>query len=312
MENQTTASEFVLLGLTRDPHLQRFLFLGFLVIYFITLFGNMVIMIVISTDSHLHSPMYFFLFHLALIDICYATTIVPKMLVNFLVKHKTIGFSGCITQMSFILLSAGSEIFMLSAMAYDRYVAICKPLHYQAAMSKVFCSQLVGGAWVMGILHSIINTVPMLNVQFCKYTEIKHFSCELPPLLTAACSETFLNKLVLLSSAVIFGSSSFLLTLISYIYIISTILKIQSSKGKQKAFSTCSSHLMVVALLYTTALFQYTKPSSVSSVILDQMFSFQYSILTPMLNPIIYSLKNKDVKTALGRISGKIQVSQLV
>ncbi|NXK45019.1 OR5V1 protein, partial [Chauna torquata] len=299
MENQTSANEFVLLGLTSDPHLQSLLFFVFSVTYFITLFGNMLIMIVVRTDPHLHSPMYFFLFHLALIDICYTTTIVPKMLVNFLVKQKSIEFCACITQMSLILLSAGSEIFMLSAMAYDRFVAICSPLHYQEAMNKLVCSQLVGSAWAMGFLHSIINTLPMLNVQFCKYTEIKHFSCELPPLLTAACHRTFLNKLVLLSSAVIFGSSSFLLTLISYIYIISTVLKIQSPNGRHKAFSTCSSHLIIVVLLYTTALFQYTKPSSASSVILDQLFSIQYSILTPMLNPIIYSLKNNDVKTAL-------------
>ncbi|NXN37304.1 OR5V1 protein, partial [Rhinoptilus africanus] len=298
-ENQTSASELVLLGLTSDPHLQSFLFFVFSVIYFITLTGNMVIMVVISTDPRLHSPMYFFLFHLALTDICYGTTIVPYMLVNFLVKQKTIEFTICIIQMSLILLSAGIEIFMLSAMVYDRYVAICKPLHYQEVMNKLICSHLVGGAWAVGVLHSIVNTLPMLNVQFCKYTEIKHFSCELPPLLAAACGGTFLNKLVLLSSAVIFGSSSFLLTLISYIYIISTVLKIQSAKGRHKAFSTCSSHLIIVVLLYTTALFQYTKPSSVSSFILDQLFSMQYSILTPMLNPIIYSLKNNDVKTAL-------------
>ncbi|NWX23695.1 OR5V1 protein, partial [Aegotheles bennettii] len=308
--NQTNASEFVLLGLTSDPHLQNLLFFVFSVIYFITLFGNMLIMIVISIDPHLHSPMYFFLFHLALIDICYATTIVPYMLLNFLVKQKTIVFSVCIMQMSLILLSAGSEIFMLSAMAYDRYVAICKPLHYQEIMNKPVCNWLVGGAWAMGVLHSIVNTLPMLNVQFCKHTEIKHFSCELPPLLAAACSGTFLSNLVLLSSAVIFGSSSFLLTLISYIYIISTVLKIQSARGRHKAFSTCSSHLIIVVLLYTTALFQYTKPSSVSAFILDQLFSIQYSILTPMLNPIIYSLKNNDVKAALGRMLGKMQVFQ--
>ncbi|NXW59438.1 OR5V1 protein, partial [Eurystomus gularis] len=306
--NQTSASEFILLGLTGDPHLQSLLFFVFSVIYFITLFGNMVIVIVISTDPHLLSPMYFFLSHLALTDICYATTIVPYMLVNFLVKQKTIDFSACIIQMSLILLSAVTEIFMLSVMAYDRYVAICKPLHYQEVMSRRVCIHLVGSAWTMGALYSIINTLPVLNVQFCKYTEIKHFSCELPPLLTAACGRTLLNKLFLLSSAVIFGSSSFLLTLISYICVISTVLKIQSSKERHKAFSTCSSHLIIVVLLYTTALLEYTKPSSVSAFIPDQLFSIQYSILTPMLNPIIYSLKNKDVKRALGRMLGKIQV----
>ncbi|NXT02296.1 OR5V1 protein, partial [Jacana jacana] len=298
-ENQTSTSEFVLLGLTSNPRLQSFLFFVFLVIYFITLLGNMVIMTVTSTDPRLHSPMYFFLFHLALTDICYSTTIVPYMLLHFLAKQKSVGFSTCIIQMSFILLSAGSEIFLLSAMAYDRYLAICKPLHYQEVMNNLVRSQLVGGAWAMGVLYSLINTLPVLNVQFCKHTEIKHFSCELPPLLSAACGGTLLNKLVLLASAVAFGSSSFLLTLLSYISIISAVLKIQTAKGRHKAFSTCSSHLIIVGLLYTTALFQYTKPSSVSSLVLDQLFSIQYSILTPMLNPIIYSLKNKDVKIAL-------------
>ncbi|XP_054080643.1 olfactory receptor 5V1-like [Rissa tridactyla] len=308
MENQTSGTDFVLLGLTRDPLLQRLLFTVVLIIYLIILLGNIVIMMVIRTDLHLHSPMYFFLFHLAVVDICYATTVVPKMLVNFLVKGSiTIAVNACMTQMFFIFLSAGSEVFMLSVMAYDRYVAICNPLKYQEAMSKHFCYQLVGSAWAMGLLYSVLNTIPVLNIQFCGHTEIKHFSCELPPLLSAACSGTFLSKLILLFSAVIFGCSSFLLTLISYICIIATVLKIQSAEGRHKAFSTCSSHFIVVGLLYVTALFQYTKPKSVSSIILDQVLSTQYSILTPMLNPIIYSLKNKDMKTALGRILKKLQ-----
>ncbi|NWQ97097.1 OR5V1 protein, partial [Burhinus bistriatus] len=308
MENQTSGTEFVLLGLTRDPLLQSLLFTVFLIIYLIILLGNTVIMMVIRTDLHLHSPMYFFLFHLALVDICYATTVVPKMLVNLLVKGSiTIAVNACMTQMFFIFLSAGCEVFMLSVMAYDRYVAICNPLKYQEAMSKHFCYRLVGSAWAMGLLYSVLNTIPVLNIQFCGHTEIKHFSCELPPLLSAACSGTFLSKLILLFSAVIFGSSSFLLTLVSYIYIIATVLKIQSAEGRHKAFSTCSSHFIVVGLLYVTALLQYTKPKSVSSIILDQVLSTQYSILTPMLNPIIYSLKNKDVKTALSRILKKLQ-----
>ncbi|NXP55567.1 OR5V1 protein, partial [Heliornis fulica] len=303
MENQTTGTEFVLLGLTRDHLLQRLLFTMFLIIYLIILLGNMVVMMVIRTDLHLQSPMYFFLFHLAFIDICYGTTVVPKMLVNFLVKGSiTISINACMTQMFFIFLSAGCEVFMISVMAYDRYVAICNPLNYQEAMNKHFCYQLVVSVWATGLLYSVLNTVPVLNIQFCGHTEIKHFSCELPPLLSAACSGMFLSKLILLSSAVIFGSSSFLLTLISYIYIITTILKIQSAEGRHKAFSTCSSHFIVVGLLYITALVQYTKPKSVSSIILDQVLSTQYSILTPLLNPIIYTLKNKDVKTALSRI----------
>ncbi|NXT76964.1 OR5V1 protein, partial [Zapornia atra] len=308
MENQTTGTEFVLLGLTRDPLLQSLLFTVFLIIYLIILLGNMVIMMAIRTDLHLQSPMYFFLFHLAFIDICYATAVLPKMLGNFLVKGSiTIAINACMTQMFFIFLSAGCEVFMLSVMAYDRYVAICNPLKYQEAMSKQFCYQLVGSAWAMGLFYSVLNTVPVLNIQFCGHTEIKHFSCELPPLLSAACGGTFLSKLILLSSAVIFGCSSFLLTLISYIYIITTVLKIQSAEGRHKAFSTCSSHFIAMGLLYITALFQYTKPKSVSSIILDQVLSTQYSILTPMLNPIVYSLKNKDVKTALSRFLKKLQ-----
>ncbi|XP_039353411.1 olfactory receptor 5V1-like [Mauremys reevesii] len=309
MENQTNVNEFILVGLSNYPELQFFLFLVFLVIYLITLVGNMIIMLVIRADPHLHTPMYFFLSHLSFVDICYSSAIVPKMLVNFLAKHKTISVNGCLAQMFFILLSAGTEVFVLSAMAYDRYAAICHPLHYVGTMNKRVSRQLVGGSWIMGLLYSLVNTVPVLKLHFCGPNEIRHFSCELPPLLQLSCNGTFINKIALLSSAVIFGFSSFLFTLVSYIHIISTILRIRSTEGRRKAFSTCSSHLIVVVLLFVTALSQYMKSSSVASLFLDELFSIQYSILTPMLNPIIYSLKNKDVKTALTRILGKIQVS---
>ncbi|XP_008174186.1 olfactory receptor 5V1-like [Chrysemys picta bellii] len=307
MKNQTMVTEFILLGLSSDPQMQIFLFLVFLVIYLITLGGNIVIMLVIRTDSHLHTPMYFFLFHLSFVDICYSSVTVPNMLINLLADHKTISVNGCITQMFFILLSAGAEVFILSAMAYDRYTAICDPLRYMERMSKGICVLLVSGAWTMGFFYALLNTVFTLKLHFCEYNQIHHFSCELPPLLQLSCTETLTNQVVLLTSIVIFGSSSFLFTLISYIHIISTILRICSAEGRRKAFSTCSSHLIVVGLLYLTAFFQYTKPSSVSSVMLDEMFSFQYSILTPMLNPIIYSLKNKEVKTAVGKMLGKIK-----
>ncbi|XP_050775799.1 olfactory receptor 5V1-like [Gopherus flavomarginatus] len=307
MKNQTTVTEFILLALSSDPQMQIFLFLLFLVIYLITLGGNIVIIVVIRADSHLHTPMYFFLFHLSFVDICYSSVTVPKMLMNFLVEHKTISVNGCIAQMFLIILSAGAEIFILSAMAYDRYAAICDPLHYVQTMSKGICVQLVSGAWTMGFFYALLNTSFALKLHFCGPIQISHFSCELPPLLQLACTDTLTNQLVLLTSFVIFGSSSFLLMLISYIYIISTILRIRSAEGRRKAFSTCSSHLIVVGLLYFTAFFQYTKPSSVSSVVLDEIFSIQYSILNPMLNPIIYSLKNKEVKTALRNILGKFR-----
>ncbi|XP_050775807.1 olfactory receptor 5A1-like [Gopherus flavomarginatus] len=307
MENQTTVTEFILRKLSSDPQMQIFLFSMFLIIYLITLGSNIVIMVVIRADSHLNTPMYFFLFHLSFVDICYSSVTVPNMLMNFLVEHKTISVNGCIAQMFLLILMVGAEIFILSAMAYDRYAAICDPLHYVQTMSKGICVQLVSGAWTMGFLYALLNTVFALKMHFCGPNKINHFSCELPPLLQLSCTDTLTNQVVLLTSVLIFGSSAFLLTLISYIYIISTILRIRSAEGRCKAFSTCSSHLIVVGLWYLTAFFQYTKPSSVSSVVLDEIFSIQYSILTPMLNPIIYSLKNKEVKIALGKRLGKLK-----
>nr|XP_025040264.1 olfactory receptor 19-like [Pelodiscus sinensis]XP_025040265.1 olfactory receptor 19-like [Pelodiscus sinensis]XP_025040266.1 olfactory receptor 19-like [Pelodiscus sinensis] len=302
MKNQTTITEFILLGLSTDPWMQIFLFLVFLIIYMTTLVGNVLIMLVIKADSHLHNPMYFFLFHLSFVDICYSSVTVPKMLVNFLAEHKTISVHGCISQMFFFILTAGTEVFILSAMAYDRYVAICHPLRYMQIMSKRICVQLVSGAWTVGIIYALLNMGLALKLHFCGPNQIFHFSCELPQLLQLSCTETFTNEMVLLTSAVILGAASFLLTLVSYIPIIATILRIRSAQGRRKAFSTCSSHLIVVGFLYLAAFSQYTKSSSVSSTVLEEMFSIQYSILTPMLNPIIYSLKNKEVKTAVAKL----------
>nr|XP_005311984.1 olfactory receptor 1009-like [Chrysemys picta bellii] len=307
MENQTTVTEFILLGLSSDPQMQIFLFLVFLVIYLITLAGNIVIMVVIRADSHLHIPMYFLLFHLSFVDICYSSATVPKTLMDLLAEHKTISVNGCITQMFFFFLLAVTEAFILSAMAYDRYAAICDPLRYMERMSTRICVQLVSGAWAIGFFHALLNTVFTFKLHFCGPSQISHFSCELPPLLQLSCTDTLTNQLVLLTSTVILGSSSFLFSLISYIHIISTILRIRFAEGRQKAFSTCSSHLIVVGLFYLTGFLRYTKPSSVSSVVLVEIFSIQYSILTPMLNPIIYSLKNNEVKTAVGKMLGKLK-----
>ncbi|XP_048373361.1 olfactory receptor 5A2-like [Sphaerodactylus townsendi] len=304
MENRTSASEFIFLGLSKDPQLQFFFFLVFSTIYIITLSGNLTIILVIRVDPSLYTPMYFFLSHLSFVDICYSTDIVPKMLVDLITKQKAISFVGCLTQMFFSLLLSVTEVFILSAMAYDRYTAVCHPLHYVVIMNKTICTYLVMGAWIMGFFFAILNMVTTLNVHFCGAHEISHFSCELPPLLKLSCSDTFLNNVILFSSVAIFGLGSFLPTLVSYIHIISTILKIRSAEGRSKAFSTCSSHLIVVGLLYMTGMSQYMKPTKVSSMALDEIFSIQYSILTPMLNPIIYSLKNKEVKRALGKIFG--------
>ncbi|XP_006268582.2 olfactory receptor 5G9-like [Alligator mississippiensis] len=302
MENQTTVTEFILLGLSNDPQVQILLFCVFSVIYLTTLVGNTVVMLVIKADTHLHTPMYFFLFHLSFIDICYSSVIVPKMLVNLIATHTTISVNSCFTQMFFIFLSASCESLILSAMAYDRYAAICDPLHYVGTMNKRLCRQLVGGFWAISLMHSLLNMVPLLKLHFCGPNEIGHFSCELPPLLTLSCTVTLAHKIALISSILIIGSGTFLLMFVSYTHIISTILRIRSTEGRRKAFSTCSSHLIVVTLLYVTGFVQYMKSIHVSSLVLDQVFSIQYSILTPMLNPIIYSLKSKEVKIALGKI----------
>ncbi|XP_034278729.1 olfactory receptor 5V1-like [Pantherophis guttatus] len=305
MENQTDSPDFIFLGLSNDPQLQIFYFLIFSIIFLVTLSGNITIILIIRIDTSLSTPMYYFLSHLSFVDICYSSNTVPKMLISFLMKEKTISFTHCMIQMFCTLLLGATEIFLLSAMAYDRYTAVCDPLHYIMIMNKAICSHLVWGVWLMGLLTALINTVPTLNLHFCGLHRINHFSCELPAILKASCSETFLNNTILLTSVLICGLGSFITTSISYICIISTIMKIHSKEGRSKAFSTCSSHLIVVGLLYMTGLFQYMKNSSVSSITLDEIFSIQYNILTPMLNPIIYSLKNKEVKRALGRICKK-------
>ncbi|XP_050773958.1 olfactory receptor 5V1-like [Gopherus flavomarginatus] len=304
MGNQTKVTKFILLGLSSDPPMQIFLFLVLVVIYVITLIVNVVIILVIRADPHLHIPMYFFLSYLSFVTICYSSAIILKMLVIFLDENKTISADGCFAQIFFILLPDGAEIFILPAMAYDCYAAICDPLRYMEPMSKGICVLLVSGAWVIGFINAQLNTGFALRLPICGLNQTSHFSCELPPQLHLSCADTFTNQVVLLTSAVILGSSSFLFTLISYIHIISAILRIQSAQGRRKAFSTCSSHLIVVGLWYLTGSFQYTKPSSVSSVALDEMFSVQYNILTPMLNPIIYSLKKEEVKRVLGKILG--------
>ncbi|KAM6448929.1 olfactory receptor 10A3-like, partial [Liasis olivaceus] len=220
----------------------------------------------------------------------------------------TISFTDCVTQIFCTLLLGATESFLLSAMAYDRYTAVCHPLHYITIMNKAICSYLVLGAWIIGLFFATINTVPTFGLQFCGLHEINHFSCELPPLLKASCSDTFLNNWILLSSVLVFGLGSFLPILVSYVQIISAILKMPSMEDRSKAFSTCSSHLFVVGLFYVSGFFRYMKPTSGSSSELDIVVSIQYSILTPMLNPIIYSLKNKDMKMAMRKIMQRFKI----
>ncbi|XP_025048498.1 olfactory receptor 5V1-like [Alligator sinensis] len=305
MVNQTTVSEFILLGFSTSSHMQVLLFLMVLAIYIITLLGNIVIMLVIQADPHLHTPMYFFLGNLSFIDICYSSVTIPKMLQTFLVERKTISFSGCITQVFFFVFFATAEGLILTAMAYDRYIAICQPLHYAAVMKNWVHVQLTCSAWITGFFYSLLNTLLTMDLQFCGPSIINHFSCELPQLFKLSCSDPFTNKMVIFTVGISLWGGAFLITLSSYVCIISTILRLQSVEGKRKAFSTCSSHLTVVILYYGPILFRYLKPTTQNSEDQDKCISMIYSILTPMLNPVIYSLRNQEVKRALGNVFGK-------
>ncbi|XP_030051247.1 olfactory receptor 5B12-like [Microcaecilia unicolor] len=297
--NRTAPSEFILQGFTNIPELQIALFTLFLIVYLVTLVGNMGIILVIRVDSRLHSPMYFFLSNLAFLDISYATVVTPKMLVNFVSTDKSILYASCIIQMYFFTALATTECLLLAAMAYDRYVAICNPLHYMNSMTKKLCSCLVIGAYVGGFLQSAIHTTATFQLSFCGSNKIKHFFCDIPPLLMLSCTDIRTNMILLFSFCGFNEGSSALIILISYIYIISTILKIRSTAGRCKAFSTCASHLVAVTLFYGTLFFMYLRPASSYSLGRDRFISVFYTVAIPMLNPIIYSLRNKEVKEAL-------------
>jgi olfactory receptor len=265
--------------------------------------GNGAILLAIGTEKNLHSPMYYFLVNLSLLDIFCPSATVPKMLRNLLTEKHSISFVGCAFQLYFLVALAGTEVFLLAVMAYDRFVAICFPLHYTLIMTKVHCVQLVSGTWAAGFLNSLIHTVSTFSLTFCNSNQVNQYYCDIPPVLALSCSSTYMAEMLVLMIGSILGIGAFLTTLISYTYIISTILKIQSAEGKHKAFSTCASHLRVVCMFYGTTIFTYILPSSSQhSLARDRLISMLYGVITPMLNPIIYSLRNTEVKEALRRI----------
>ncbi|XP_003476121.1 olfactory receptor 8S1-like [Cavia porcellus] len=300
MKNISLITEFVLLGLSNDPEIQTMLFVLFLVLYLLTLMGNIVMILVITADSHLHTPMYFFLGHLSFLDISLSSVTVPKMLQNFFSQNKTISVWGCITQSFFFTLSGGTESCLLSAMAYDRYAAICHPLVYTMIMNRTLCIVIVSTAWTVGFLISLVNCLFIHKLHFCSSNIISHFSCELPPLFPLSCTDPVINEILLAVSCAFLGVLTLPLILFSYSRIIFAVLNIHSFEGQGKAFSTCSSHLTVVLLFYGTIFFRYLSPASGS--VLEQVVSIQYSVITSLLNPLIYSLKNQEVKTALQRM----------
>ncbi|MBZ3875256.1 Olfactory receptor 8G5 [Sciurus carolinensis] len=306
--NHSTVNEFILIGLTKKPELQLPLFLFFIGVYMFTVVGNLGMILLIGLSSHLHTPMYYFLSSLSFIDLCQSTVIIPKMLVNFVMQKNTISYPECMTQLYFFLVFVISECHMLGAMAYDRYVAICSPLLYNVTMSYQACSLLLAGVYSMGLIGATAHTVCMLRVLFCKVDEINHYFCDLFPLLELSCSSTFVNEVVVLCFSAFNILLPTLTTLSSYTFIIASILRIRSTEGRAKAFSTCSSHISAVALFYGSTAFMYLQPSSVSSMDQGKVSSVFYTIIVPMLNPVIYSLRNKDVKLALNKFLEKRSV----
>ncbi|KAL1779365.1 olfactory receptor 1P1-like [Sigmodon hispidus] len=307
--NQTSIFEFLLWGLSEQPQQQHILFLLFLCMYLVTVAGNLLIVLAIVTDVRLHTPMYFFLASLSCDDILFTSTTVPKALVNIHTQSRTISYAGCLAQLYFFLTFGDMDIFLLATMAYDRFVAICHPLHYMMIMSFRRCSFLVAACWMLTNLVAVIHTFLIFCLSFCSKKVIPDFFCDLGPLMKIACSETRINELVLLflGGAVIL--IPFLLILVSYIRIVSAILRVPSAQGRRKAFSTCGSHLAVVALFFGTVIRAYLCPSSSSSnaVVEDTAAAVMYTVVTPLLNPFIYSLRNKDMKGALVRIlRGKV------
>ncbi|XP_043832806.1 olfactory receptor 1361-like [Dromiciops gliroides] len=297
--NYSRISEFILLGLSDQPEQERLLFLVFLLMYLITGLGNLLIILAIRIDSHLHTPMYFFLSNLSLVDICFTSTTVPKMLANHVSGNKMIPYSGCLTQVFFFLWFAAKDSFILTTMAYDRYVAICAPLHYSTVMTPRVCAFVLAVSWFSTFINALTHTVLLTRLSFCGHNESPHFFCDLNPLLKLACSDTFINDLMVYTVGTLLIITPFIVILISYIHIIMAVLRIPSTSGKQKAFSTCGSHLTVVSLFYGTLIGVYFSPTSTHTVQEDTVSAVMYTVVTPMMNPFIYSLRNKDMKGAL-------------
>ncbi|XP_052045644.1 olfactory receptor 7A5-like [Apodemus sylvaticus] len=297
--NQTNILGFLLLGFSQYPEYQPMLFGLFLIMFVVTVLGNLLIILAVSIDSHLHTPMYFFLSNLSFSDICFISTTIPKMLVNIQTQSKSITYAECITQMYFFMVFAGMDICLLTVMAYDRFVAICHPLHYSVIMNPHLSSLLVLVSWVISFSYSLIQSLLMLRLSFCSNQIIKHFYCEHARVLTIACSDTLINHILLYILICVLGFIPFIGILYSYSKIVSSILKIPSTDGKYKAFSTCGSHLSVVSLFYGTGLGVYLSSDATSSSWKNMVASVMYTVVTPMLNPFIYSLRNKDIKKAL-------------
>ena len=303
-KNYSEVTEFILLGFTAPSKFQVVLFLVFLMIYMVTVVGNVSMIMIIKMDSRFQTPMYFFLRNLSYLDLCYSTVIAPKTLANFLTIEKKISYNGCATQFFFFALFATTECFLLAVMAFDRFSAICSPLLYPVHMSQKVCIQLVTGSYICGCINSMVQTGFTFSLHFCGENRLDHFFCDVPALIKISCADTFVNENVMfiLSGLIIVSTTTIIL--VSYGYILSTVLKIPSTQGRSKTFSTCGSHIVAVSLFYGTVFFMYAQPGSISSPKQNKIVSVFYTLIIPMLNPLIYSLRNRDVKDAVQKILG--------
>ncbi|XP_054581219.1 olfactory receptor 5B3-like [Eptesicus fuscus] len=309
MENNTEVTEFILLGLTNVPELQVPLFIMFTFIYLISVVGNLGIIILILMNVRLHTPMYFFLSNLSLVDFCYSTAVTPKVMAGFLVGDKVISYNACAAQMFFFAAFATVENFLLASMAYDRYAAVCKPLHYTTTMTKGVCARLAIGSYVYSFLNASLHIRDTFILSFCKSNLVHHFFCDVPAVMALSCSDRHISEQILIFVASFNIFSALLVILISYLFIFVTILKMHSSSGYQKALSTCASHLTAVSIFYGTAIFMYSQPSSSHSMDTDKIASVFYTMVIPMLNPLVYSLRNKEVKNAFKNVVEKAKLS---
>ncbi|XP_042332780.1 olfactory receptor 1019-like [Sceloporus undulatus] len=305
MRNETIITEFILLGFGVVQELQILLFVAFLTIYILTLIGNVIIVTLVATDQRLHTPMYFFLGNLSCLEICYSSTILPRMLARLVTDDKHISVNDCIMQLWGFCFFVTAECYLLAAMSYDRYLAVCKPLHYSTLMNYKVSLQLITGSWICSFVIDIILLFLILQLSFCGHNAIEHFFCDFIPVINLACNNTYLVKLVLAVLAFISTVPQLTFTMASYAYIVIAILRIPSTTGRKKAFSTCSSHLIVVTIFYTTIITVYVLPDTDYLRQLNKVLSVFYTILTPLVNPFIYSLRNKEVREALRRTVGK-------
>ncbi|KAH0511581.1 olfactory receptor 1468-like [Microtus ochrogaster] len=309
MSNQSVISQFFLLGLPVPPEHQHLFYVLFLAVYLTTILGNLLIIILILLDSHLHTPMYLFLSNLSFSDLCFSSVTMPKLLLNMQNQEPSITYVGCLTQMYFFLVFGDMESFLLVLMAYDRYVAICFPLHYTSIMSPKLCVFLIVFCWILTMMYSMLHTLLLSRLSFCENNVISQFFCDITALLKLACSDIYINELIIFVIGGLFSVIPFLLIIVSYVQIVSSILRVSSTRVIHKVFSTCGSHLSVVSLFYGPAIGVYLCPSTNTSTINETAMAMMYTVVTPMLNPFIYSLRNRDMKEALLRVLCKKKIS---